>query len=179
MTCERISAKNTYKFDLSVPELGEHHGLIIAKFSTLGVDSGTVEITCLKHSWKYTFGSLDENFNLIEEFFVAQDTGYLAGKMVEQKYTIPVSDPKQISLYLKGLILKMLDHKEIELSEAKYWISQTHDVHFHKGLLSPTPVVERILGCEWWRNVPEKECPEYALACEVINSVKSALKGAF
>jgi len=129
---------------------------------------GKITISCWDKSWHSYWGGMGDR--TISEFFLSCDNHYIAKNLSSIKSSI--NDYEALSEKIKAFYGDDIDYFVLEeLSELSgdqndgYNWTQTN----HK-------VMNEVLGCDWFYDVPTMQNPKYKYLCSIIDTVKDALR---
>lgn len=150
-----------------VPELDA----VVAIMEDTGDGSGKVTITCFGVAWTHYWSHMGEGVKLAD-FFCNCSNAYLAMKLSTGiESTVTSQDEDELGRHLKSRIIEMRKSCDIGKDEAEeLWeLAIVTDYQSHDNLY-------RILGEEWWYDLPKVPNADYEYLCRIIDAVKAALK---
>lgn len=159
--------KNRSPIDVILEDHKPHHGEIFIK--------------CDGDSWTYYWGAMGgmDNPKTIQEFFCSCDYSYLMGKLTRVSSTI--HDFEKLEENLKNTIIKQRMSWDLDRAEARDLWDDVEWCHFRDyediNLISneASRILTKLIGDEWWYDIPEKTNPEYQYIRKIVETVKEGL----
>ncbi len=137
---------------------------------------GKATITCYNESWTSYWGGMGDR--TIGEFILSCDDHYLAKNFSNIDHT--VYDLDGLADHAKLRIIKDRRAKDLDKERARELFEESDRLeHLERietlhDLYSST--MADIFGEEWWYRLPEIPNPKYVYLCQIINTVKAALR---
>jgi len=134
---------------------------------------GKITIECYGESWTAYWGAMGET-KTISQFFCSCDKHYLAGKLSDIDANIVDWDGMPDKM--RELVLTCRRRGDLDKDEARdiydECCSITSEVHAHIH----HDIMEKVIGDEWWREIPEIANPKYDYLCRIIEAVQGAFR---
>lgn len=136
---------------------------------------GRINIECFGKSWASFWGAMGNR--TIADFFTDCNVSYLAGNLSDIQSDL--TDGDAIVEGLRKELIKLRRSKDLDKDEAR-------DLWLEIDEIS-APCVEilyanhyelavRLLGDDWWHQLPTKPNPDYEYLCRIIKTVQAALR---
>lgn len=138
---------------------------------------GKIIIECYGKSWSAYWGGMGNR--TIAEFFCSCDEQYIAGNL-DGGLRSYIPDFESFGDVFKQRLLQMRLYNEIDHDEAFDMCRIHHEeiaaCESHDGLHQHDRVLSRVLGEEWWYEIPDRPNPDYQYLCRIIKAVQMALR---
>ncbi|MES1987006.1 MAG: hypothetical protein V4440_03080, partial [Pseudomonadota bacterium] len=134
---------------------------------------GKITIECYGESWTSYWGSMGEG-KTIAKFFCSCDEHYLAGKL--SSIDSHITDWDNMPELLRAKLIKMRRAGDIEKHEAREAYEDCSSIDSEVAAHFNHDTMEKIIGEEWYRDMPQTENPKYNYLCRIIKAVQGAIQ---
>lgn len=137
---------------------------------------GGITIECYGKAWSSKWPAMSGR--RIEQFFVDCDEHYLAGNL--SSISCEVDDFEKFALVVKQKLLKLRRDNEISKGEARELFNDIPDDFGDRLYCSMfEPLLRKVIGFEWWWEIPSKPNHDYEYLTKLIIHVQSGLRKHF
>lgn len=140
---------------------------------------GKITITCYGDSWTAFWAHMGEK-ETIKSFFCGASNSYLIEKLSPRLESTEI-DYNGMDIWLKKRVIAYRKNQDISKEEAREFWDQIEDYdncsmeEFINNSRDSHDLLYRVVGDEWWYELPRRQNPQYTRLDRIVSTVKDAL----